>query len=128
MKLGGTSERKSLIQVYKELNVIDHKCPLITDKHTVFHLTWWVRRGYVVHHRDSTDLHVHCAPSTCVVHHQPALCTIVQKGDLIFLEEGHYLPKILGPCTMVHNAGWWCTTQVGGAQYRSMVHNIALYH
>ena len=25
-----------------------------------------------------------CAPSTCVVHHQPALCTIVHKGDLSF--------------------------------------------
>ena len=23
-----------------------------------------------------------CAPSTCIVHHRPALCTMVHKGDL----------------------------------------------
>ncbi len=27
----------------------------------------------------------------------------------------------------MHNAGWWCTTQVGGAQRRSVVQNIVLY-
>ena len=33
-----------------------------------------------MHHLVSTGLR--CAPPTCLVHHQPALCTMVHKGDL----------------------------------------------
>ncbi len=51
-------------------------------------------------------------PLTCIVHHRPALCTMVHKGDLtIFLW-----------CTYP-----LCTTKPGGAQHRSMVHSIVLY-
>ncbi len=66
----------------------------------------WVCGSYHVHHFVGTELC--CAPSPCVVHHWPALCTIVSKGDL-------KLQSFL------------CTLQVGDAQCRSMVHNIALY-
>ncbi len=30
-------------------------------------------------------------------------------------------------CAMMHDASRWCTTHFGGAQCRSMVHNVALY-
>ncbi len=36
---------------------------------------------------------------------------------------GHRSPL----CTMVHNASRWCTTQIGGVQPRSVVHNVILY-
>ena len=36
-----------------------------------------------MHHFNVTELR--CAPSTCTVHHWPALCTMVHKGDLFFV-------------------------------------------
>ena len=42
-------------------------------------LSVWVCETYIVHYLVSTGLP--CAPLTCVVHHQPALCTMVHKGD-----------------------------------------------
>ncbi len=33
-----------------------------------------------MHHLIGTGLH--CAPLTCIVHHRPALCNMVHKGDL----------------------------------------------
>ncbi len=40
----------------------------------------WVCGSYDVHQFNGPGLR--CAPPTCVVHHQPALCTMVHKGDL----------------------------------------------
>ncbi len=37
---------------------------------------------YIVHHFMGTGLC--CAPVTCIVHHQPALCTVVHKGYLYY--------------------------------------------
>ncbi len=50
---------------------------------------------------------VHCAPSTCIVHHRPALCIMVHKGDLFFLKYGH--PNIFFVYVMSHH--------LDGAQY-----------
>ena len=47
-------------------------------------LSVWVCGSYVVHHLVSTGLH--CAPLTYIVHHQAALCTMVHKGDLDYLD------------------------------------------
>ncbi len=49
------------------------------------HLSVCVCESYVVHHLVSTGLC--CAPSACVVHHQPLVCTMVQKGDLCLSDE-----------------------------------------
>ncbi len=44
----------------------------------------WLCGTYVtvVHHFNSTDLP--CAPSTCIVHHRPVLCTMAHKGYQFF--------------------------------------------
>ena len=44
-------------------------------------LFFWVCGTYVVHHFNGLELP--CAPSTCIVHHRPALCTMVHRGDLL---------------------------------------------
>ena len=49
-------------------------------------LSIWVCESYVEHHLNGTELH--CAPSTCIVHHRPASCTMVHKGGLHFWEVG----------------------------------------
>ena len=59
---------------------------------TVF-VTIWVCETGVVHHLVSTGLH--CAPSTCVVHHQPALCTMVHKGGAYVREKWESPPTFL---------------------------------
>ena len=43
---------------------------------------------YVVHHFDGTELR--CAPLTCVVHHQPALCHGAQGGPTFLRSRGHF--------------------------------------
>ena len=54
-------------------------------------LLWWVCATYIVHHFNSTELC--CAPSTCVVHDQPPVCTMVHKVHTVVLYK-HTL--------------WWC--------------------
>ena len=64
----------------------------------------WVCETCIVYYLNGTGLC--CAPPTCVVHHWPALCAMVHKGDLC--------PYVL-------------KMQVSDAQCRSVVHNIVLY-
>ncbi len=62
----------------------------------VVYMYEWVCEIYVVHVIVSTGLC--CAPLTCIVHHQRALCT------------------------MVHNAGQWRTMQAGGTCTGEVMH------
>ena len=68
---------------------------------TVFH--WlWVCETYVVHHLNGTGLH--CASPTCVVHHRPWLCIMVQRSS--------QCSSVLTHTLVVHNiALYW----LGGA-------------
>ncbi len=45
---------------------------------TCVHLCIWVCVTYIVHHFNGTELS--CAPSTCIVHQRPALCTITHES------------------------------------------------
>ena len=65
----------------------------VIDSVPLFCLSAWVCKCHVVHHLNSTGQR--CAPPTCVVHHQPALCIMVHKRDL-------------------------CTTHVSGAERSSV--------
>ena len=70
----------------------------------------------------ATDLH--CAPTTCVVHHGAQDTYVLWGSAKHFLTVAVYIQVTLknrSPlCTMVHNAGQWCTMQVDGAQRSSV--------
>ncbi len=84
----------------------------------------WVCGTYIVHHYKGTELN--CAPFTCILHHQTALCTMVHKWDL-FIYWWVWL-WCLRCALLGHPCAPWCRMQVGGAQHRSIVHKVAVYH
>ena len=92
---------------------------------------WSTRGTMVVRHFVGTGLccaPLHCAPSACVVHHQPALCTLVHKGDLCPWEVG--LPTTFFICTLhslgqgyiVHRWPAPCTTNLRCAPWCTICH------
>ena len=80
---------------------------------------WTLICIFVVNHLISTKLH--CAPPKCasvqnhIVNLDLHVCR--QPPKYYTMRLCPYVPAVSPLCSMVHDAGWWCTTQVNGAQH-----------
>ena len=72
-------------------------------------IIWGMEGGVrkVLHRAMLCYIDLRCAPLTCLVHHRPALCTIVHKGDQIFAVVQKSYASVCLDCALRDTGGVW---------------------